>query len=116
MLMGCILFTVTENSFESLKNWLRLRHTGKGVVEDVVSHEGITQASAGREQKGRPVATPPRNQATGPTVSCEAEETWALGTSVTSNEGEKPFPRSSTLPARTHLGARGDRAPLVTCS
>lgn len=58
MLMGCILFTITENSFESLKNWLRLRHTGEGVVEDVVSHEGITQASAGREQEGRPYTTP----------------------------------------------------------
>lgn len=58
MLMGCILFTLTENSFESLKNCLRLRHTGEGVAEDGVSHEGITQASAGREQKRQPLHLP----------------------------------------------------------
>lgn len=29
MLMGCVLFTLTENSFESLKNCLRRRHTGR---------------------------------------------------------------------------------------
>lgn len=58
MLMGCILFTLTENRFEFLKNCLRLRHTGKRVAEDVVSHEGIMQASASREQKRQPLHHP----------------------------------------------------------
>lgn len=99
MLMGCILSTLTENSFESLKNCLRLRHTGERVAEDVVSHEGIMQASARREQKRQPL---PHHEIR-PQALCKprGRGTWAAG-AVTSNEGDKkPFLRSA-LPAGTH--------------
>lgn len=57
MLMGHIFFPLTENSFESQKNCLRLK-THQSVCErpSVVSHEDTTQASESREQERLPTA------------------------------------------------------------
>lgn len=101
MLMGCILFTVTENSFESLRT-----------VLDTLGREWqrmwlAMKASRRRQQVGNRKAdpTPPRNQATGPTVSCKAKGTWALGTSVNSNEGKRNPSGAHCLPEHTWVPA-----------
>lgn len=100
MLMGCILFTVTEDSFGSLKSWLRLRRPGEGWWR-AVCWEGVTQASAGREE-GWPAPPETRPQ--------EAARPRGLGfrTGVASNEGaENPSSEKRTACHNTP-GARSD--------
>lgn len=58
MLMGCILFTLTENSFESLKNCLRRRHTGREWLRMGLAMKASRRRQREGNRKDNPYTSP----------------------------------------------------------